>query len=288
MKTKQKVQRKGNGATRSKAVTKEEQERAYKAFCEKLRTQLVKADQDDMRARYEIGRLVDAAMDKSKYGAKAVRRAAAEVGRNEDTLYQYKDVAKAWNEKAFAKLVQRKGKKGTPLAFNHLVILTKVRDGVQRRKLVTKALREAPTVKELRAWVRAGRTGKAPSLANVAACLRGVTKQAKKWSNMVRNLVAKTAKPNQEQQLDSIAGALRELRSELKSLDDAIQDQRERGTRASRSNGETALSGDGETALSGDGETALLRDVPEKDGPTQAEVVAGDGIDGTTMGHEDA
>lgn len=287
MKTKQKSQRKGNGTTRSKAVTKEEQERAYKEFCKQLRTQLAKADQDDMRARYETGLLVLAAMNKSKYGQKAVQRAAKEVGRDVDTLYQYKSVANAWSENEFAKLAQRKGKKGTPLSFNHLVILAKEKEPTRRDELVEQAFQDAPTVKELRAWVREGHTGKKPSLANVAAYLRRVTSQAKKWSNRVMSLAAETAMPNQEQ-LDSIAGALHELRSELESLDGAIQGQRERGTQALRSNGETALPQDGETALPGDGATALLRDVPEKDGPAQAEVVAGDGLDGTTMGHEDA
>lgn len=277
-----KTKRKGNGAARAKAVTKEEQERAYKAFCEKLRTQLAKADQDDMRARYQTGLLVLAAMDKSKYGEKAVQRAAKAVGRDVDTLYQYKSVAKAWKENEFAKLVQPTRKKDTPLSFNHLVILAKVRDPIRRHELVEQALQEALNVRDLRALVRAGRTGKDPSLANVAAYLRRVTSQAKKWSNRVRSLVPETAMPNQEQ-LDSIAGALHELRSELKSLDGAIQGQRERGTRTSRSNDEMAPLQDGETAPLQDGETALLRDVPEIDGSAQAEVVAGDGA---SMSHE--
>lgn len=281
MRSGQKSQRGGNGAARQEAVAKEkqeqeqEQERAYEEFCEKLRTQLAKADQDDMRARYETGRLVLAAMDKSKYGAKAVQRAAEEVCRDVDTLYQYKDVAKAWSEKEFAKLAQRRGKKGTPLSFNHLVVLAKVKEPTRRDELVEQVFRDELHVRALKTLVKAVSTGKEPSLANVAAYLRRVTNQAKKWSDMVRSLVAEMAVPKQEQQFDSIADALGQLRSELEHLDKAIQHRREPVSQ------DLVLDA---AERSGDG-MGLLRDVPENDGSAQAEVAVGDG---TYMGHENA
>jgi hypothetical protein len=279
MKTRQKSQRGGNGAARQEAVAKEkqeqEQERAYEEFCEKLRTQLAKADQDDMRARYETGRLVLAAMDKSKYGQKAVKRAAKEVGRDVDTLYQYKSVADAWSKEEFEALVQRKGKTGTPLSFNHLVVLAKVKEPTRRDELVEQAFRDALHVRALKTLVKAVSTGKEPSLANVAAYLRRVINQAKKWSDVVRNQVAETAVPKQEQQLDSIADALDELRSELEHLDKAIQHGREPVSQ------DLVLDAP-ERSVGG---TKLLRDVPENGGSAQAEVAVGDG---TYMGHENA
>jgi len=279
MRSGQKSQRGGNGAARQEAAAKEkqeqEQERAYEEFCENLRTQLAKADQDDMRARYETGRLVLAAMDKSKYGAKAVQRAAEEVCRDVDTLYQYKDVAKAWSEKEFAKLAQRRGKKGTPLSFNHLVVLAKVKEPTRRDELVEQVFRDELHVRALKTLVKAVSTGKEPSLANVAAYLRRVTNQAKKWPDMVRNQVAGTVVSKQEEQLDSIADALGKLRFELEHLDKAIQHRREPVSQ------DLVLDA---PERSGGG-TELLRDVSENDGSAQAEVAVGDG---TYMGHENA
>ncbi|WNZ59555.1 hypothetical protein QEG98_26305 [Myxococcus sp. MxC21-1] len=164
MKAKQKAQRRGTGPTRSKAAAPEEQERTYEEFCKKLRTQLAKADQDDMRARYETGRLVLEEMRKSKYGLEVVKRAAKAVRRDVDTLYDYKRVAQAWIPEEFEALVRRNGEANTPLSFNHLVVLAKVKQSARRTELVEQAFRDKPTVKELKRLVKAVPTGKEPSL----------------------------------------------------------------------------------------------------------------------------
>ncbi|WNZ59554.1 hypothetical protein QEG98_26290 [Myxococcus sp. MxC21-1] len=92
---------------------------------------------------------------------------------------------------------------------------------------------------------------------------------------MVSNRAAETAMRGQEEQLDSIADVLRELRFELERLDGTIQDQRKLVSQVSDVNAQEQSGGG----------TELLRDVPENGGSAQAEVAV---EDGASKGHENA
>src|SRR4051812_16978551 len=77
-----------------------------RARCELLRTLFAEATTSDVRARHRIGVVIaDLKSAEHRYGASAVTKVAAELGRNEATLYRYAQVAEAWDEEALHRLM---------------------------------------------------------------------------------------------------------------------------------------------------------------------------------------
>ena len=104
----------------------------------------------EAKRRYEIGRLVGQVQDdKEKYGRRSVEALATLLGFDKSTLYTYAEVAKTWDAKEFNGWLKKKSEAGIGLRFSHFVVVAQVADGRRRNALLTRALSENLTVRQL-------------------------------------------------------------------------------------------------------------------------------------------
>ena len=125
-----------------------------RARCELLRTLFAEATTSDVRARHRIGVVIaDLKSAEHRYGASAVTKVAAELGRNEATLYRYAQVAEAWDEAALERLITARNPRGEALSWSHLVELSSVEDAKARNALTAATIAEGLSVRRVSARV---------------------------------------------------------------------------------------------------------------------------------------
>ena len=123
---------------------------------------LAREDTNAALIRFDIGEHVNRIKSaEDSHGSGLVAEVAKELGRDEDTLYDYGRVAALFTRSGFQKLSARKNAAGTTLSFSHFVELAK-KDGKNGKglederwkPLLEKALTEALPVRALRDLVR--------------------------------------------------------------------------------------------------------------------------------------
>ncbi len=139
------------------------------ALATRIADRIAQAAVDDLRARYELGRLVhelrydgsdhEILRDLSKLGA-ACGLAAA-------TLRRYARVSETINQREFSDLTRPRGPRGPSLTWSHIEELAEARSSEVRRKCAEAAITESLSVSALRARVRATSTD------DDGACQRG-------------------------------------------------------------------------------------------------------------------
>ncbi|MFI5296976.1 MAG: hypothetical protein ACHREM_02670 [Polyangiales bacterium] len=123
-------------------------------ICERVRRLYSDSRSGMSLARFDIGVEIRNVMDDDRrYGRHGVRRIAAAVGRDEDSLYRYALLPAAWSREGFAALCARPSRKGVPLSLSHFILIAEQPEPV-RERLVRFALAEAPSVIALRKYAK--------------------------------------------------------------------------------------------------------------------------------------
>jgi hypothetical protein len=138
-------------------------EPALQKAAERVRGLLVEIGVDELLRRYRIGEEVGALSDaagEEKYGKRAVEKLAHAVGRDASTLYEYRDVVRAFPDKAvFRALAKRKSSRGVPLSFSTFVVLSdSCLTAKMRITLVEQALTDGLTIRQLRSHLPTKKT----------------------------------------------------------------------------------------------------------------------------------
>ncbi len=124
---------------------------------ERLLKVVAETTREEASRRYDIGKLVRQVRDdEEKYGKRSVEALAMLLRFDKSTLHDYANVATTWDDKEFKALLKKKTALGLGLRFSHLVVLAQVDDGRGRNALITRALAQNLTVRQLAEIVRAG------------------------------------------------------------------------------------------------------------------------------------
>lgn len=139
------------------------------ALATQIADRIAQAAVDDIRARYELGRLVhrlryDGADDEVLRGVSGL---GAACGLAAATLRRYARVSETINPSEFDELTRRRGPRGPTLTWSHIEELAEARSSAVRRKCAEAAVTESLSVSTLRARVRAAST------IDGGACQRG-------------------------------------------------------------------------------------------------------------------
>lgn len=165
MKANKKTKAKSQRATSPKALRMAAQKTAkgiateapknIEALAQDIRTRLEDADKEATLNNYEVGQMVNEAVDNpATYGlaadASVVQLIAEKVGYQKDTIYNAAKVAKAWPRKDFTAWRNRKGLAGCVLQFAHFVEAVKLREPGKRDEMLEQALAEGLSTRQLR------------------------------------------------------------------------------------------------------------------------------------------
>jgi hypothetical protein len=129
---------------------------------------LAEAAAEDLRARYELGRLVHRLRyDSSGRDAiRAISKLGAASGLAVATLRRYARVTEMIKPVEFDALTRARGPRGPSLTWSHIEELAEVRSTAVRRRCAEAAVSESLSVSALRARARMASTGD-------GACQRG-------------------------------------------------------------------------------------------------------------------
>lgn len=142
-----------------KTTIKDAKKTENKKFEKKLKTvgqnihkQWVMAEKHDVAARYYVATMVQAVKDAAKFGEGAIDKLEGPSGLDRSSLYRLAAVAETWAPSDFKKVSAEKAKNGLPLSWSHWEVLAyEVKDGRARNGLMTQALDECLSVRDLRA-----------------------------------------------------------------------------------------------------------------------------------------
>jgi hypothetical protein len=114
---------------------------------------------EDMRARYDFGRVLHMLRKSGRgaSGAGALRRLAERLGVDPSALRRYAQVSEIISPREFAWMMRLTNKRGEPLTWSHVELLARERDPERRRELATAIGTESLAVRELAARVRGKR-----------------------------------------------------------------------------------------------------------------------------------
>jgi hypothetical protein len=135
-----------------------------------IANRLADAAVEDLRARYELGRLVhrlryDGAEPQAM---RAIAKLASACGLRVATLRRYARVTEMIRPLEFDELTRTRGTRGPSLTWSHIEELAEARNSEVRRKCAEAAVTESLSVSALRARVRTTYSDDVP-----AACQRG-------------------------------------------------------------------------------------------------------------------
>jgi hypothetical protein len=121
---------------------------------QELKSLIVRSEPRAAYERYQIGCIIrDVRNDRRKYGVGSVAKLARALARDEDTLYEYADVAETWSSTEVARLLERKSTLGIPLSFSHLIEISRVRRDPEALKVTTARAFDGISVRQLRELV---------------------------------------------------------------------------------------------------------------------------------------
>jgi hypothetical protein len=130
---------------------------------------IAQAAVEDLRARYELGRLVhDLRYDGTDHEIlRDLSRLGVACGLAAATLRRYARVSETINPNEFGNLTRPRGPRGPSLTWSHIEELAEARSSEVRRRCAEAAISESLSVSALRARVRAASTD------DDGACQRG-------------------------------------------------------------------------------------------------------------------
>ncbi len=134
-----------------------------------IANRLAESAAEDLRARYDLGRLVHRLRyDGSEPHAKrAISRLGGACGLRVATLRRYARVTEMIKPHEFDELTRKRGPRGPSLTWSHIEELAEARNSEVRRLCAEAAVAESLSVSGLRARVRSA------SAEDVIACQRG-------------------------------------------------------------------------------------------------------------------
>lgn len=200
---------------------------ALRSEYEKLKRLLASSEKQDVRTRYEIGRVVAQVRgERAKYGSDAVGKLERALGLDENTLRRYERIANTWTPTQVSTLLKRTNPYGRPLSWSHLDVLAEVVDEKKRESLLKQALREGLSVRELAKRVRGGTLSlvedanesalSRPILSAVremTARAENVVERVESWEKSVFERLKKENSPEVNESLQKAKGAFTQLRS---------------------------------------------------------------------------
>lgn len=121
------------------------------------------AIEEDMRARYELGRALLEVRQGESRGEHALEAVARALGHHLTLLARYRRVASVIPPKQFEAYVGMRDQYGKPLSWSHVERLAEVRSAKARDALAARIIAEELSVRDVKANIRdAARSG--PSL----------------------------------------------------------------------------------------------------------------------------
>ena len=120
---------------------------------------LADAAVEDMRARYDFGRVLLTLRSESRNpaGAGVLRLLANQLEVDPSALRRYAQVSEVIAAREFDWLMGLSTRRGAPLTWSHIEILARVRSPEQRRQLAAASAREGLSVRGLTERLRAQR-----------------------------------------------------------------------------------------------------------------------------------
>ena len=208
-------------------VTAEQQQNLNKVItC--AREALLKADQNDVQARYKVALIAVQVKDEAEFGKDGLGRMDEELGLGKSTLYSYARVAETWKAEEFVEVSSKFNAKGMALSWSHWQELAGVRDGRARRPLLERTVRECLSVRDLRAAIKEGDSTNDSAKAGTDSG-RSLESNARSKFTRLLSSMEKEAKAIGEQVLPKIAAGntklsdseLSEYRTTLESIETA-------------------------------------------------------------------
>jgi hypothetical protein len=138
------------------------------AAASQIADRMAEAAAEDLRARYELGRLVHRLRyESSDHDAmRAISKLGAASGLALATLRRYARVTEMIRPVEFHEMTRARGPRGPSLTWSHIEELAEARSTEVRRRCAEAAVNESLSVSALRARVRMASTGE-------VACQRG-------------------------------------------------------------------------------------------------------------------
>lgn len=154
-------------------------EAKFKEACGQARDLLAAGAEEDLRSRYSVAVIAkEVREDVATYGERSVETLADELGQDKSTIYKWIKVAKAFEHETISDVLEKRDRFGRPLSWSHVALCASVPK--REMELLERALREWPSVKDLKKLVAAARSGsKEPT---VPSMHRAVTELAKHLS----------------------------------------------------------------------------------------------------------
>jgi hypothetical protein len=120
---------------------------------------LADAAVEDMRARYDFGRVLHTLRNRGRGadGAGVLRLLADRLGVDPSALRRYAQVSDVIPSKEFDWMMRLTTSRGEPLTWSHVELLARVRSADRRRQLATAVVREGLAVRGLSERIRAAR-----------------------------------------------------------------------------------------------------------------------------------
>lgn len=116
--------------------------------CDRLRPKLKAADLAHVKARHELGSLVQRIVEGASYGEDAIGQIQSQLGYHPRTLYRWATVAAAWPTPELEALVGRHNRHGLPLTWAHFDVLADL-PPKRRLDVAERALTESLSAREL-------------------------------------------------------------------------------------------------------------------------------------------
>jgi hypothetical protein len=127
------------------------------AIASHIARRLADAAVEDMRARYDFGRVLHTARKQSRgAGEQGVLRVLARrLGVDASALRRYAQVSDVISAREFDGMLKLRNARGEPLTWSHVELLARVRSAERRHQLAIAVVREELSVRDLSARVRA-------------------------------------------------------------------------------------------------------------------------------------
>jgi hypothetical protein len=113
---------------------------------------LENADQSNVRARYQVALIIEESYyrDDSRHAIGFVVGLAEEISCSRDEVRQYLLVARSWSPEEIEAILERKNSHGMSITWSHLTTLAQIGDKEERDAILSFALEEELTVRELK------------------------------------------------------------------------------------------------------------------------------------------
>ncbi|HLK40129.1 MAG TPA: hypothetical protein VKU41_25410 [Polyangiaceae bacterium] len=126
---------------------------AVRAVVAHIMARVAEASVDDLRARYDLGRVVHhLRYDPSQAGV--LTRLAHDLGMHPSALHRYARVTERVCPEEFAQILQLRDAHGQPLTWSHLERIAEVRSAAARRRVAEEAVSGLLSVRAVRHLIR--------------------------------------------------------------------------------------------------------------------------------------